>query len=404
MVNAFNLSEQNINIIRDWLVKALAKYEGKPILFDDFPKGLLEKVLFTKVYFNLCEYSYEGLRFFVSDKIAKKIDMSNVSFDNFICERFDFSGYTGVKIDPNRVAHNRKDTIFRCTRFNGVTFTKPFVNCTFSYTDFSDSKGAIINPEKNRFLGANIFNGVTFTKPFGDKEDNKYQQNIMHSDFTGSKNAIIKTSSIKDLEFTILKDAIIDGSLDHCLIKNANFSGAKSMDGKPLTINPNNNRTGENYIDFAYCDFDGITFTKEVSKTNFINIVGANFNGSKNFEVYPSRIWDKDISHCKLSGVKFLENEKLYGPMVGTDFTGSFGAIVSLNDDIDIEDTNFTDVKFSPDISIDRVISIAKKTPSASYSGMSLFEYATKIKEANDAEISKILDSIDIKVKKRELL
>lgn len=87
-----------------------------------------------------------------------------------------------------------------------------------------------------------------------------------------------------------------------------------------------------------------------------------------------------------------------------TDFTGSFGAIVSLNDDIDIEDTNFTDVKFSPDISIDRVISIAKKTPSASYSGMSLFEYATKIKEANDAEISKILDSIDIKVKKRELL
>ena len=62
MVNAFNLSEQNINIIRDWLVKALAKYEGKPILFDDFPKGLLEKVLFTKVYFNICEYSYEGLR------------------------------------------------------------------------------------------------------------------------------------------------------------------------------------------------------------------------------------------------------------------------------------------------------------------------------------------------------
>ena len=83
--------------IRKYLIKKLKSYDGI-VSFDEFTKDELNEILF--------DYCNNGRskRFALPRDIYKKIDMSNVSFENFRAHRVDFSKLTGVVIEPSKLA------------------------------------------------------------------------------------------------------------------------------------------------------------------------------------------------------------------------------------------------------------------------------------------------------------
>lgn len=373
ILNDCKLNEIKISTIRKYLVNSLEKYQGEPILFDDFPEGLLEEVLFSPVL----KRSKKYLNFAIPQSVAKKIDMSNVSFDNFLCENYDFSGYTGIKIDPERSISD-----FKGASFNGVTFLNPIKNRTIELIDFRGSVGASIDPSSNTMGTQNKFCDVTFTGPFQGvtvKDDN----------FSGSHGAVIFTEVGTDLTWTTLTDARIQGGLDDCIINCTNFSGAKNLDDSVLRINPNIIR-GK----FRDCVFDGVEFTQPVKK--LLEIAGADFTGSQGFEISPDNIASNDISGCKLAGVKFCcANKPLRCFMDNTDFTGSTGAIVDFDLNSNIHGTNFADAQFVQSVGFDNILYISKKYMSARYGDESLFYYVTGLKEKVTSDVNKVLVKID---------
>ena len=106
------MKNENIEEIRKIFIETLEKYEGEPVLFD-IPSEILHELIFE---------IYAGDARKISKDIKphlKKIDFSNISFDNVIVYGFDFTGLKNVKINPQTV---RFKDLSR-TILNGVTFT-----------------------------------------------------------------------------------------------------------------------------------------------------------------------------------------------------------------------------------------------------------------------------------------
>lgn len=174
---------------------------------------------------------------------SKRCNMSEICFDNADIFGLDFTGFTGVKINPSY-----KD-LTMCT-FAGVEFTGPFDKSVINTTDFTGSKGAIIDVSNlvdnsivnskmsdvtfvGTFDNADLY-GADFTGSIGAKInpnelgieelanttlcDVEFTEPISCSvdgaDFTGSKNAVILTDNIDSFRDTILKDAIVIGSFE----------------------------------------------------------------------------------------------------------------------------------------------------------------------------------------------
>ena len=79
----------------------------------------------------------------IPKRLLKKIDFSNVSFDNVCICGFDFTRCIGVKIDPQTVFE--KD-LSGCT-LSGVEFIGEFDGANISKTNFTGSKGARIDSQ-----------------------------------------------------------------------------------------------------------------------------------------------------------------------------------------------------------------------------------------------------------------
>ena len=125
-----------INSIRQLLIEELKDYEGEPIKLDlNGISGIdgLESLIFkdyvdsNKKNVKIIAFSYDVLR---------KLDLSNVSFDGVAIDNYDFTGLTGVKINPEKV--QGKDLV-NCI-FNGVEFIGGFKECRISRCDFTGSK------------------------------------------------------------------------------------------------------------------------------------------------------------------------------------------------------------------------------------------------------------------------
>lgn len=266
------MKRTTINEVRKVLFDRLKEYDGEPIKLD-FSKEMLREILFDK--------RFEGNYFFANydeetREIYKKLDYSNVSFDNFgeYHPGFSFEGFKGVRINPQTL----HDSFFKGVSFNGVTFINGFDGVNIEGANFRGSIGAVINPQK---------------------------------------------ISKKSLNETILADTIIIGSFNGVSIRNTNFSGAK---GK-IKINPQALLKKE-YIDLSGTNFDGVIFTGAFNKCL---IEGANFKGSSCAVINPQTIHDKNLSYTILDGVTLIGrniiNKDLYEgvSLVGTDFRGSLG-------------------------------------------------------------------------------
>ena len=255
--------------IRKVLVDELKDYEGEPVLL-----GIDESVL-SQVIFN----NYGDVKIFAPEvhSILKKINFSNVCFDNVYVREVDFSDYVGVKLNPQTIANQdlRYSTLsgvkiigrfdgvdIACTNFKGsngavinpqtvldknfegtiLTDTKingSFDGCVLNRTNFTGSECAVINPQKvaNKNLSSCNFSSVTFIGPFDGCS-------IYNSSFEGSNGALINPQTVKDkyLVSCIFNGVEFDGPFDNCVIMHSNFTGSKYAVIDQTKLRKNNDR------------------------------------------------------------------------------------------------------------------------------------------------------------------
>ena len=208
------LSERQLNELRKKLGEYLTNYYGiEKIKIDG---KVLEKVIFK---YEEDEHQNKYKSFALYKKLIQKLDLSNVSFDDFKASGFNFSDLYGVCINPQKIYEKK----LMNTICNGVKFIGPFEDANINYTDFTGSTGAIINPQKiwNKSLIGTVCNEVKFIGPFDDCD-------IMKADFTGSTGAIINPQKIYDKTLcdTICNGVTFIGPFVGCDIDFTNFTGS----------------------------------------------------------------------------------------------------------------------------------------------------------------------------------
>ncbi len=297
--------EYKIQLLRERIINELSQLENGMHIKLDYDPLILDMLLFENLIKSHSfirgerEYKVIGRTFAFNKDILKKIDFSNVIFDNFNAEGYDFSGLFNVKIDPQKLYNKSLSHAI----LDGVTFIGSFNDVIIDHANFKGSKGAYINPNslgiapycsQDVFLKGCIFDGVTFTDIIKCENEHKYFY-ISGANFTGSKNARILLGffNIDNCTFT---DAIIIGNIDE-------------------------------YESYKGVDFTGAQSNKIFDKRIVINPEGKNFINSK------------------LNGVKF-QGSFTNTLIDHTDFTGSTNAIIDLriiNKKSDIYSCNFTD-------------------------------------------------------------
>lgn len=164
--------DEDLCKIRKEMEIELKKYKGKPIRFDIEPK-ILEQIVF--------EYAEDDDNMFYKsfafpEEIAKKIDYTGLSFDDFNAGYMDFSGFVGVSLNPQTIFN--KDLY--CTVLNGVHFNNPnFFQVDISGAEFGGSTGAIIDPQVVRNLSlactyledATVYDDFSCVDVFGAEMD-----------------------------------------------------------------------------------------------------------------------------------------------------------------------------------------------------------------------------------------
>ena len=138
----------DIKLIREALVIALENYNGKPVNLSKlgYSKSDIQRILFDTYKIPIddedghpIKNKYEIRKEFsrVLYPVLKKIDYSNVSFNHFNCCCFDFSGFIGVKINPQKIFFKR----LASAECDGVRFVGSFKNVDITRTDFKGSIG-----------------------------------------------------------------------------------------------------------------------------------------------------------------------------------------------------------------------------------------------------------------------
>lgn len=321
-----------IEKVRKYLRRRLFNFDGI-IKLDDFTTEELEEILF-----NHCAYDKS---FALPMETLQKIDMSNVSFENFRAHRVDFSKLTGVVIEPSKLAGKACCDV----NFSGVKFLGEFSSVFLEGCKFGGSVNAVIGDDV-RYGGVNDFTDVTFKSPI--------TYGVLNgSNFAGSKGAVIELGEekVKLIIDCCFKDATLKGNLIGCIIQGTDFRGANIDNGK-IELYPDKLGVGSIYesdvIDFSDCHFAGVKFMRPIGGKNVYKIKGADFTGSEGVIIHPSVISKYDYSNCKLAGVSFIPGTSISDANLnGTDFTGSVGVVIS-SSQRSIVDANLTDasVKF----------------------------------------------------------
>ncbi len=139
MLDKEELNEEQIETLRYYLRNRLDGYKGNKKIKIDIDPKILEKLIFT---YEKCEITgelYKTFELYITS--VKKLDLSDISFDDFNAYEFDFSGLYGVKLNPQKVFN--KD--LRYAKLKGVEITGPFDDCEIYHTNFTGSIGATMS-------------------------------------------------------------------------------------------------------------------------------------------------------------------------------------------------------------------------------------------------------------------
>ena len=163
------LSETEMRILRQELEKGLKRYKETEKIKFNMSHNMLERLIFLN----------EGKRKVIAFdfELIKKLDLSNVSFDNVAIIDADFTGSTGAIIDPQTIY----DKSFEETKLTDVEINGSFVGVNVYGTDFTGSKGAKIDPQTVR---DKLFYGTKLTDV---KINGSFEGvNVYKADFTGA--------------------------------------------------------------------------------------------------------------------------------------------------------------------------------------------------------------------------
>ena len=207
--------EELIALIEEWNYKKQLKLK----------KSVLEKLIFDNklCYCKIQDYNniIKTCKVFSVDKsILKKLDLSEVSFDDFLAENVDFSGLYGVKLNPQKVYSKS----LCCSVLDGVEITGSFDDVNVERTNFKGILGNNkINPQtlnSKSLYGTNL-SGIEIIGSYNNV-------NVERTNFKGILgNNKINPQKIysKSLFCTKLCDMEITGSFDGVDLENTDFRG-----------------------------------------------------------------------------------------------------------------------------------------------------------------------------------
>lgn len=105
---------ETINEIRKGLFCELQKFEGNSA------KLRVQNDVAEQILFNIDENGIKTFAFPV--ELIKKVNFEGISFDGFLAYGFDFTGFKGISLDPQKVYD--KDLSY--ANLNGVTIVNTF--------------------------------------------------------------------------------------------------------------------------------------------------------------------------------------------------------------------------------------------------------------------------------------
>ena len=162
--------------LRRILIEELKDYKGEPIKLP-YEEQFLRNILFDDDNYLGAEFAPE------LEEVLTKINYSDINFYNFKAVDFDFSPYTGIRLDPKIIW--KKDLSNSICK--GVEFIGTFYDVIITGTDFTGSKGAKINPQcvHNKNLSNAVCCDVEFVG-FNNLKPDFSHTIISGADFTGS--------------------------------------------------------------------------------------------------------------------------------------------------------------------------------------------------------------------------
>lgn len=324
--------DEKIEKIRDEFIEKINNVdEGIHILLNYNPK-VLESIIFETEN-GKCIFDQHGNRkkeykvFALPKNVLRKIDFSNIDFSNFKAYEYDFTGLYNVRLNPQTIWERS----LKGSTLNGVEFIGPFDGVFLCRTNFSGSKGAVIEPIKlgRRYRDIEIvnciFKDVTFIGPirFISKDLDIYfseSMDIAGSDFTGSTGAVIYPNALinNGLSYCILKDATLAtpikifknlvGDKHMINIKGTNFTGAKQR--KLLTTSNMIQLYCIRNMNFTDTDFNGVHFMNPIADNTILN--NTSFKGSTGAIIDLSKINNErsDISTCDFTDSTVIGDNK----------------------------------------------------------------------------------------------
>lgn len=280
-------------------IKELLQYanDGEHVLLD-YDTKVLDIVLFDYNVKDNCKSFNENF----NHEELKKIDFSNVCFNNYLVSENDFKDLYGVKVNPNKLKFLEDGCLENVELLDEISwpmYKKRIVNPD------NIKNQIIINIESQtvgfcRYTPEVRFNNVRFKMDFNTKITEIY-----NCDFRGSSGLIID---------------------------NHNFIGCMGFGSKVYKI-------GNSYL-------DGVTFDLNINKFNRFKFWDNKSNGiCGKIKINPQNIYGKNLKNNSFNGVKFTG--KFDGVNIsGCDFTGSSNAVIDLRTcELTYNDTILKDAK-----------------------------------------------------------
>ncbi len=135
--------EAYISKLEDYVFYLLLNYrEERPLLIDSIEPDLLKETIFKKEI----EYTKDGkciIKYVLRkgyNNLYKKVDFSNVSFDDVAVNGVDFSGWHNVTLNPQKVY--QRDMSY--TKLKGVKVIGSLHNCRILGIDTTGSSGVVV--------------------------------------------------------------------------------------------------------------------------------------------------------------------------------------------------------------------------------------------------------------------
>ena len=130
----------------------------------------------------------EAKSFALPIEVLRKIDMSNVSFDNFCAYHVNFSGMTGVKIDPNKLYKKNKKFYNIDIKNNNIILFALLIFILDDYKDSVIASSSYLNDvitKTSHDINMKLVEGRIYSSDVFYEKNNDYKQKVREHNVLG---------------------------------------------------------------------------------------------------------------------------------------------------------------------------------------------------------------------------